>query len=149
MVVGFEPGRFGTALGGFGFFLIVEVGLRFCVMGVESGAAVAKKWSNLLNGVDASRFRKREATNDQLARATAMLTNGIRRSSRRSYQCASGLHCRSPNPIMAWDCASRKGHPLLLPVRPRSASGLLTSRTLLAKRGVIVLFCMRAIRDCR
>jgi hypothetical protein len=50
---------------------------------VESGAAVAKRMEQSPKRGRRVPLRGAAATNDQLARAAAMLKNGIRRSSRR------------------------------------------------------------------
>jgi hypothetical protein len=67
----------------FGFELFHS---RGCMVGVvvlvESGAAVAKRMEQSPKRGRRVPLRGRAATNDQLARAAAMLKNGIDRSSR-------------------------------------------------------------------
>ena len=80
----FEHGGFaGTAFGGFAFGFFHRGGGFDFVDWVESGAAVAKRMEQSPKRGRRVPLRGRAATNDQLARAAAMLKNGIRRSSRR------------------------------------------------------------------
>jgi hypothetical protein len=73
----------GGCFAAFGFELFHH---RGCMVGVvvlvESGAAVAKRMEQSPKRGRRVPLRGRAATNDQLARATAMLKNGINRSSR-------------------------------------------------------------------
>ena len=93
---------------------------------LESGAAVAKRMEQSPKRGRRIPLRGRAATTDQLARATAMLKNGIRRSSRRLTSVVPA-YSAGLQPHIATRLRRTIGLPLLLPIQPRLARGLLRS----------------------
>lgn len=124
--VAFQNGSACVAFGLFDFGLFHHRGsiLGIVDVVVESGAAVAKRMEQSPKRGRRVPLRGRAATTDQLARATAMLKNGIRRSSRPLTSVlpayTAGLH-----PHIGTRRLRAIGLPLLLPIQPRPARGLL------------------------